>query len=215
MIMLAALKLDDEVYVEPNDKTLEILAEGYCVNDKEAFIRRTRRDGVFPVKVRGGVIKRMLKLPLKDAFRIFGENMVIMKDNTGFDNDTVYFEQEDTKPIYNEVLMLPTVQTFILQPNSAVIIPTKFDDGDTVSVFVDEATKSVSALWVSEDTPYYSEYSEGQIHIGWRHDYIIRFGRNAIRLKNDTSDNRKVSISFARYGESTKKCNLAPTKELI
>ena len=151
------------------------------------------------VNVRGNTIQ-LIEFQIWHFMSIFGKYMYIgNSDGPYFHNNQVYFDLDELCPIFDKdqipTLAEPTM--YQLSPKATLTIPTKFANGDTVRVKFEDEDNGIFAYWADPefiDTCHLSEEI-----VDDEQDYIIKEGRNAIVLSNNTDKPVHCSISFAAY----------------
>jgi len=198
--MLASIKLDRDIYVEANERTYELVANGYLPpDDIEKRIKRIKKEDTVPVRIHGET-KTLLKIPLQDAMRIFGERIIIMQKVNAFDGEAIYVNQEDEEPIHTGNPVLPPPSEFVIQPNSTILVPTGYSDGDTAKVYFEGNSESISVEWqIDSDKECFHPDAEN-ITAG-THDYIIQGGRSSIRISNRGLQPVRFKLAFTRYDQ--------------
>ena len=196
--MLQSIKLDKDIYVEPNERTYELVANGYIPpDDIETRIERIKKEDTVPVNVQGET-KTLLKIPLQDAMRIFGEHIFIMHKIEVFDGDKIYINQEDEEPIHNDDPVLPPPTEYVIQPHSRLIVATGYSAGDTAKVYFEGNRESLSVEWqIDSDRECFHPDAE-TISVG-THDYIIQGKRSSIRISNHGLQPVRFKLSFTKY----------------
>lgn len=197
--MLQSIKLDKNIYVEPNERTYELVANGYIPpDDIEKRIERIKKEDTVPVNVHGET-KTLFKIPLEDAMRIFGEHIFIMHKIEVFDGDKIYINQEDEEPIHLDNPVLPPPTEYVIQPHSRIIVSTGYSDGDTAKVYFDgNHRESLSVKWqIDSDKEWFHPDAE-TISVG-THDYIIQGNRNSIRISNHGLQPVRFKLAFTKY----------------
>lgn len=196
--MLQSIKLDKDIYVEPNERTYELVANGYIPpDDIEKRIERIKKEDTIPVNIQGE-LKTLLKIPLQDAMRIFGEHIIIMQKVKVFDGEKIYVNQEDEEPIHIDDPVLPPPTEYVIQPHSRLIVATGYSDGDTAKVYFEGNRESLSVEWqIDSDTECFHPDAE-TISVG-THDYIIQGKRNSIRISNHGLQPVRFKLSFTKY----------------
>ena len=196
--MLTSIKLDKDIYVEPNERTYELVANGYIPpDDIEKRIERIKKEDTVPVNIQGET-KTLLKIPLEDAMRIFGEHIFIMHKIEVFDGDKIYINQEDEEPIHIDDPVLPPPTEYVIQPHSRIIVSTGYSDGDTAKVYFEGNGESISVEWqINSDRECFHPDAEN-ISVG-THDYIIQGERNSIRISNHGLQPVRFKLAFTKY----------------
>ena len=196
--MLISINLDQDIYVEPNDRTYELVANGYIPpDDIEKRIQRIKTKDTVPVHIHGET-KTLLKIPLQDAMRIFGEHIFVMQKVKVFDGEKIYVNQDDAEPIHIDNPVLPPPTEFVIQPNSTMLVTTGYNDGDTAKVYFDGIRDSMSVKWqIDADQSHFHPDAEN-ISPG-THDYIIQGERNSIRISNNGLQPVRFKLAFTRY----------------
>jgi hypothetical protein len=196
--MLTSIKLDQDIYVEANERTYELVADGYIPpDDIEKRIKRIKKSDTVPVHIHGET-KTLLKIPLQDAMRIFGEHIIIMQKVKAFDGEKIYVNQGDEEPIHIDNPVLPPPSEFVIQPNSTILVPTGYSDGDTAKVYFEGNSESISVEWqIDSDKECFHPDAEN-ISAG-THDYIIQGERSSIRISNRGLQPVRFKLAFTRY----------------
>ena len=197
--MLQSIKLDKDIYVEPNERTYELVANSYIPPDNiEKRIERIKKEDTVPVNIQGET-KTLLKIPLQDAMRIFGEHIIIMQKVKVFDGEKIYVNQEDEEPIHIDNPVLPPPTEYVIQPHSRIIVATGYSDGDTAKVYFDGRNcESISVAWqIDSDKEWFHPDAEN-ISVG-THDYIIQGERNSIRISNQGLQPVRFKLAFTKY----------------
>ncbi len=198
--MLISINLDQDIYVEPNERTYQLVANGYIPpDDIEKRIKRIKLDDTVPVNIHGEN-KTLLKIPLQDAMRIFGEHIFIMQKVKVFDGEKIYVSQEYADPIHNDNPVLPSPATFVIQPNSTMLVTTGYNDGDTAKVYADGIHEYMSVTWQRDSNDDQLHPDTEYILVG-THDYLIQDGRNAIRIANNGTQPARFKLAFTKYDQ--------------
>lgn len=198
--MLISINLDQDIYVEPNERTYELVAEGYIPpDDIEKRIKRIKREDTVTVNIHGET-KNLLRIPLQDALRIFGEHIFIMQKVKVFDGEKIYVNQEDADPIHNDSPVLPPPATFVIQPNSTILVTTGYNDGDTAKVYSEGIREYMSVSWQRDSNDVQLHHDTDYITVG-THDYLIQDGRNAIQISNNGTQPARFKLAFTRYDQ--------------
>lgn len=200
--MLISIKLDQDIYMEPNERTYELVANGYIPpDDIEKRIKRIKKEDTVPVNINGET-KILLKIPFQDAMRIFGEHIFVMQKVKVFDGEKIYVNQEDTEPIHNDNPVLPPPTEFVIQPNSTMLVTTGYNDGDTAKVYSEVYSEGIreymSVSWQRDSDDDQLHPDTEYIPLG-THDYLIKGGRNAIRISNNGTQPARFKLAFTRY----------------
>ena len=199
--MLASINVNLNVYIEPNETTWDIIKKYYSSKDSpelEKFIEEFKRNMVKSVNVRGKTIQ-LIEFQIWHFMSIFGKYMYLGNtDGPYFHNNQVYFDLDDLCPIFDkdQIPTLAEPTRYQLSPKATLAIPTKFANGDTVRVKFEDEDNGILAYWADPefiDTFHLKEIVDDE------QDYIIKEGRNAIVLSNNTDKPVHCSISFAAY----------------
>ncbi len=196
--MLASVNLNYDVYVEPNERTFDLYAKYYAPDHKEEYIQKLKERVIY-VPVRGNLIP-LLKMQFFEFIGIFGDEMEAFSTNTAFEHNQAFFELDNFCPIYKNVPELPEPTVYVLTPHSHVIIPTGWPDTTTVRVNFDDMGGEVFSYWGTPDDPEDKYYLDEHI-IDGTYDHILRKGRDAIHLFNNTDKQQTCRISYARFVE--------------
>jgi hypothetical protein len=194
--MLASINLNYGVYVEPNERTIDRYAEYYAPDHKEEYIQKLKERVIY-VPVRGNLIP-LLKMQFFEFIGIFGDEMEAFSANTAFEHNQAFFELDNFCPIYKNVPELPEPTVYVLTPHSHFIIPTGWPDTTTVRVNFDDMGGEVFSYWGTPDDPEDKYYLDEHIVDG-TYDHILRKGRDAIHLFNNTDKQQTCRISYARF----------------
>ena len=204
--MLASINVNLNVYIEPNATTWDIIKKYYSWKDRlelEKFIEEFKRNTVKSVNVRGQTL-HLIEFQIWNFMDIFGKYMHIGNtDGPYFHDNQVYFDLDELCPIFDkdQIPTLAEPTRYQLSPKATLTIPTKFANGDTVRVKFEDDDDGIFAYWVDPefiDTCHLSEEI-----VDDEQDYIIKEGRNAIVLSNNTDKPVHCSISFAAYKNDT------------
>jgi len=213
--MLASINTNLSVYIEPNERTWEIIRENdkkyYSPGELEKHIAE-KKEHMTTVNVRGEN-KKLLKMQIWGFMSEFGNHMYMGMPGPCFEHNQVFFETGELCPIYKETPEVPEPMTYSVLKNNDVVIETGLQDGDTIRVkfenLEDEPIDLESHLKRLEEGPnnvfaYLGIPGEeiqiwhDQILDGER-DYIITGGKNKIIIHNSYDEVLRCKISFAPY----------------
>lgn len=200
--MLASINTNLNVFIEPNAMTWDIIKNYYSWKDRsdlEKFIEEFTRNMVNSVNVRGKTIQ-LIEFQIWNFMNIFGKYMYPGNtDGPYFHNNRVYFDLDDLCPIFDkgQIPTLTEPTRYQLSPKATMAIPTKFANGDTVMVKFEDEDDGIFAYWA--DPEAIDTFHPEEEIVDDEQDYIIKEGRNAIVLSNNTDKPAHCSISFAAY----------------
>lgn len=194
--MLASINLNYSVYVKPNERTFEIYAEHHDPEHKEEYIKKLK-DRVIYANVRGKMTQ-LLEMQMWDFIGVFGDEMEAFTTNTAFVHNQVFFNLDNLCPAYKNDPEMPLMTVYVLTPHSHLIIPTDARNSDSVRVKFDDVHSNVFAYWGKPDDPESKVYLNERI-VNGQHDFLIRDGRDAIHLANNTDQQVTCSLSFAKF----------------
>ena len=205
--MLASFNTNLPVYIEPNEKTWEVLRKHHAIGFQTAeeldkFIEEYKKTRVFPVTVHGETLN-LIEMQLWDFMNAFGDYMVLGNPNVMFVANRVFFSLDDMCPGYDSQPVLEKTTTHDLCPESIVVLPTNCADGDTVRVkFVEHDSSNLLAYWGLPDAP--NTFWPKEEILDGEQDYIIKSGRNAIILSNTGEKTTRCEICYAPYKKELK-----------
>lgn len=200
--MLASINVNLPVYIEPNEKTWDIIENYYSWKERselEKFMEEFKRNMVKSVNVRGKTLQ-LIEFQIWDFMRIFGKYMYIGNtDGPYFHNNQVYFDLDDLCPIFgkDQIPTLAEPTRYQLSPKATLTIPTKFANGDTVRIKFEDEDDGIFAYWANPE--FVDTFHPKEQIVDDEQDYIIKEDRNAIVLSNTTDKPVHCSISFAAY----------------
>lgn len=193
--MLASMNTNLDVYIIPNEQTLDIIAQKYEPNDKAAYIERLKKR-IFYAEYLGELVP-LYEMQMHQFMYVFGEYMSFATSEVPFVHNKVFFELEHMCPAYKETPALPPQTKYVLSPKSHITIDTGYPDTTAVRVKYEDFDEDVFAYWGNHDL-------EADVHLDEQivdgiEDHILRGGRGVIHLLNNTDKQQTCSISYARF----------------
>ena len=213
--MLASININLSVYIEPNERTWEIIRDNkkkyYSPQELDELIAE-KKEHMITVHVRGET-KKLLEMQIWDFMSEFGDHMYMGMPGPCFKNNQVFFETDELCPIYDVAPKVPEPITYSITKGSDVVIETDFKDGETVRVnfnnlkcesndyetlrdILYNGPHDVFAYWGIPGeplSPWHDQIVDGE------QDYIIHEGKNKIILHNQYDEVLTCQVSFARY----------------
>ena len=193
--MLASMNTNLDVYIIPNEQTLDIIAKKYEPHDKAAYIEMLKKR-IFYAEYLGELVP-LYKMQMHQFMYVFGEYMSFATNEVPFVHNKVFFELEHMCPAYKETPVLPPQTKYVLSPKSHITIDTLYSDATAIRVKYEDFDEDVFAYWGTRDL-------EADVHLDEQivdgiEDHILRGGRNVIHLLNNTDKQQTCSISYARF----------------